>query len=124
MVRLDHARIGTFRDSRTRWSGAAEGVVLIDGFDYGSLNDTHVIDVRTRSCCIESVMNDRSPGFSDQPAAAYRRTGREELPARVRIARQHRRCAAAGRATRIWGALPRRTVGDGHRPWLAACAGR
>jgi hypothetical protein len=121
VVRLEQARVGTFRDSENLWADAAVGDVLLDGFAYESLNDTHVIDVRTRLNWIERVADGYAPGSYDHLAAAYRRAGREEMAERVLIARQHRRYAAAGRTARIWGALQRVTVGYGYRPWLAAC---
>lgn len=121
IVRLDQARVETFRDSEHLWRDSAVGDVLLDGFVYGSLNDTQVIDVRTRLRWIERVTGTYAPGSYDQLAAAYRRAGHEEESEQVLIARQHRRYSGAGRAAQIWGGLQRFTVGYGYRPWLAVC---
>ena len=118
-VRLTQARVGTFTDSEKVWN--ARGGVAIDGFDYALLNDTQVVDVRTRLHWLEQVMPDYAPGPYDHLAAAYRRAGHDERAERVLVARQTRHYAEAGIAGRIWGALQRYTVGFGYRPWLAAC---
>lgn len=118
-MRLTQARVGTFTDSEKVWN--ARGGVAIDGFDYGSLNDTHVVDVHMRLRRLEQVMPDYAPGPYDQLAAAYRRAGHDERAERVLVARQTRHYAEAGIAGRIWGGLQRYTVGFGYRPWLAAC---
>lgn len=118
-VRLAQARVGRFADDPELW--AAAGGVVIDGFDYELLNDTHVIDVRTRLQWLERVLPDYAPGPYDQLAAAYRRAGNEDLAERVLIARQQRRYRESGPAVRFWGGLQRWTVGFGYRPWLAVC---
>jgi hypothetical protein len=118
-VRLAHAQVGSFADSALLWE-AADGLDL-DGFDYQTLNDTRVIDVRTRLRWLERVMADYAPGPYEVLAAAYRRSGDEEQSEQVLMARQRRRYAEAGVLSRIWGALQRWTVGYGYRPWLAAC---
>lgn len=121
IVRLEQAQVETFRDSEHLWRDSAVGDVLLAGFVYGSLNDTRVIDVRTRLRWIERVTGGYAPGSYDQLAAAYRRAGHDDLSEQVLIARQHRRYAEAGRAAQIWGGLQRFTVGYGYRPWLAVC---
>lgn len=118
-VRLAQARVGSFADSAPLW--AAIGGVILDGFDYGKLNDTRVIDVHTRLRWVEQVMPDYVPGPYDQLAAAYRRAGDDDLSEQVLMTRQRRRYAVAGPAGRIWGSLQRWTVGYGYRPWLAVC---
>jgi hypothetical protein len=121
-VRLEQARVGAFRDSPMLWlARSAKGSVLLDGFAYGTLNDTRVVDVRKRLDWIVRVSDGYSPEHYDQMAAAYQRGGHDEMAELVLIERQHRRYAAAGRTARIWGALQRYTVGYGYRPWLAVC---
>lgn len=121
-VRLEQARVGAFHDSAMLWfARSAKGSVLLDGFSYGTLNDTRVVDVRKRLRWIVRVSDGYSPAYYDELATAYRRGGRDEMAESVLIAKQHRRYAAAGRAARIWGALQRFTVGYGYRPWLAVC---
>lgn len=118
-VRLTQARVGSFTDSENLWN--ARGGLAIDGFDYAMVNDTQVVDVRTRLHWLEQVMPDYAPGPYDQLAAAYRRAGHDDRAERVLVARQTRHYAEARIAGRIWGALQRYTVGFGYRPWLAAC---
>lgn len=121
-VRLEQARVGAFRDSPMLWlARSAKGSVLLDGFAYGTLNDTRVVDVHKRLRWIVRVSDGYSPEYYDQLAAAYQRGGHDEMAELVLIERQHRRYAAAGRAARIWGALQRFTVGYGYRPLLAVC---
>jgi len=67
------------------------------------------------------VSDGYSPATYDQLAAAYVRSGLDEMSETVLLARQHRRYAAAGRTAKIWGALQRWTMGYGYRPWLAVC---
>lgn len=121
VVRLEQARVGTFHDSENLWADAAVGDVLLDGFVYETLNDTHVIDVHKRLQWIEQVSVGYSPSSYDQLASAYRRGGHEERSELVQISRQRRRYAEAGRTAKIWGVLQRWTVGYGYRPWLAVC---
>lgn len=118
-VRLEQARVRTFADSAELWE--ALGGVVVDGFGYDLLNDTRVIDVRTRLDWLDQVMPDYLPGPYDQLAAAYRRAGDEQLAERVLMARQKRRYADAGTISQTWGQLQRFTVGYGYRPWLAVC---
>ena len=118
-VRLTQAQVGTFADSAPLW--AAVGGVDLDDFDYQKMNDTRVIDIRTRLRWLKQVMPDYAPGPYEQLAAAYRRAGDEELSERVLMERQSRRSAEAGVAGRIWGVLQRWTVGFGYQPWLAVC---
>ncbi|MCO1656879.1 hypothetical protein [Pseudonocardia humida] len=116
-VRLARASVTTFADSAALW--AADGGVDIDGFDYGALYDTRAVDVRTRLAWIREVMPDYTPGPYDQLAAAYQRSGNEELAQAVLMERQRRRYAEAAPVERVWGWLQRWTVGFGYRPWLA-----
>jgi len=118
-VRLSHAQVGSFADSALLWE--AVGGLDLDGFDYQTMNDTRVIDVRTRLRWIEQVMPDYAPGPYEALAVAYRRSGDEELSEQVLMEKQRRRYAEAGVLGRIWGALQRWTVGYGYRPWLAVC---
>jgi len=118
-VRLTQAQVGTFADSAPLW--AAVGGIDLDDFDYQKMNDTRVIDIRTRLRWLKQVMPDYAPGPYEQLAAAYRRAGDEELSERVLMERQSRRSAEAGIAGRIWGVLQRWTVGFGYQPWLAVC---
>lgn len=118
-VRLAAARAGSFTDSPLLW--AAEGGVAIDGFDYQLIDETRGDDTRQRLGFIERATNDYAPGPYEQLAAAYRRAGHEERAERVLMARQVRRYAEAGPASRIWGWLQRWTVGFGYQPWLAVC---
>lgn len=120
-VRLEQARVGAFHDSENLWADTAVGVVLLDGFVYETLNDTHVVDVRMRLDWVERVSAGYAPGSYDQLASAYRRGGHDERSELVLIRRQRRRYAEAGRTARIWGALQRWTVGYGYRPWSAVC---
>jgi hypothetical protein len=116
-VRLVRASAATFADSALLWE--AEGGVHIDGFDYAALHDTRAVDVRTRLGWIRRVLPDYSPGPYDQLAAAYQRSGNEELARTVLMERQRRRYAEAAPVERAWGWLQRWTVGFGYRPWLA-----
>ncbi len=118
-VRLAQAQVGTFADSALLWE--AVGGIDLDAFDYQQMNDTRVIDVRTRLRWLEQVMPDYAPGPYEQLAAAYRRAGDDELSERVLMARQRRRYADGGFLGRIWGRLQQWTVGFGYRPWLAVC---
>ncbi|HEY4421289.1 MAG TPA: hypothetical protein VGN22_17325, partial [Pseudonocardia sp.] len=118
-VRLTKAQVGIFADSAPLW--AAVGGIDLDDFDYQKLNDTRVIDIRTRLRWLKQVMPDYAPGPYEQLAAAYRRAGDEELSERVLMERQSRRSGEAGVAGRIWGVLQRWTVGFGYQPWLAVC---
>ncbi len=104
-VRLAQARVGTFEDSAPLWDAA--GGLALDGFDYGMLNDTRVIDVRTRLAWLERVLPDYAPGPYEQLAAAYRRAGDEESSEQVLMERQRRRYAESGPAGRVWGGLQR-----------------
>lgn len=118
-VRLTRARVGTFTDSALLW--AAVHGVDVDDFDYQTLTDIRVIDVRTRLRWIEQVADDYAPAPYEKLAAAYRRSGDEEQAQAVLFARQRRRYAATGPVERVWGQLQRVTVGYGYRPWLAVC---
>lgn len=121
VVLLDEARVGRFLDAVPLWEPATPGHVLLDGFVYESLNDTPVVDVRTRLRWIVGVSDGYSPQAFDQLAAAYRRNGQEERSEQVLVARQRERYRSTGPAARVWGALQRVTVGYGYRPWLAVC---
>jgi hypothetical protein len=118
-VRLASARVGSFTDSPLLW--AAEGGVAIDGFDYQLIDETRGDDTRQRLRFIERATSDYAPGPYEQLAAAYRRAGHEDRAERVLMARQVRRYAEAGPASRMWGWLQRWTVGFGYQPWLAVC---
>jgi hypothetical protein len=118
-VRLASARAGSFTDSPLLWD--AEGGVSIDGFDYQLIDETRGDDTRQRLRFIERATPDYAPGPYEQLAAAYRRAGHEDRAERVLMARQVRRYAEAGPASRIWGWLQRWTVGFGYQPWLAVC---
>jgi hypothetical protein len=119
VVRLASARAGSFTDSPLLW--AAEGGVAIDGFDHQLIDETRGDDTRQRLGFIERATSDYAPGPYEQLAAAYRRAGHEDRAERVLMARQVRRYAEAGPASRIWGWLQRWTVGFGYQPWLAVC---
>jgi hypothetical protein len=116
-VRLTRATATTFADSAVLWEGS--GGVDLDGFAYTALYDARAVDVRTRLGWISRVMPGYSPGPYDQLAAAYQRSGDEELAQKVLMERQRRRYAEADTVERIWGWLQRWTVGFGYRPWLA-----
>jgi hypothetical protein len=116
-VRLSRASALTFADSALLWE--ADGGVEIDGFDYAALHDPRAVDVRTRLDWIRRVMPRYAPGPYDQLAAAFQRSGNEELAQQVLMERQRRRYAEADAVQRIWGWLQRWTVGFGYRPWLA-----
>jgi hypothetical protein len=116
-VRLSRARATTFADSEVLWD--ARGGVEIDGFDYTALYDTRAVDVRTRLLWIRRVMPTYTPGPYDQLAAAYQRSGDEELAQQVLMERQQHRYAESRAIERLWGWLQRWTVGFGYRPWLA-----
>jgi hypothetical protein len=118
-VRLAQARVGTFSDSAELWH--ATGGMDLDGFDYQKLNDTRLIDVRTRLKWLERVTPDYAPGPYEQLAAAYLREGDDGLSEQVLMARQRRRYAESNLIGRIWGRLQEWTVGFGYRPWLAVC---
>ncbi len=121
VVMLAEAHVSRFLDAVELWEPATPGHVLIDGFVYESLNDTPVVDVRTRLRWIVGVSDGYSPQAFDQLAAAYRRNGQEERSEQVLVARQRERYRTAGAAARVWGTLQRLTVGYGYRPWLAVC---
>jgi hypothetical protein len=116
-VRLSRASVTTFADSAVLWE--ADGGVEIDGFDYSALYEPRAVDVRTRLRWISRAMPGYSPGPYDQLAAAYQRSGNDELAQKVHMERQRRRYAEADAVERVWGWLQRWTVGFGYRPWLA-----
>ncbi|WP_214403879.1 hypothetical protein [Pseudonocardia lacus] len=117
-VRFSRAIVTTFADSALLWD--AVGGVEIDGFDYSALYEPRAVDVRTRLRWVRRAMTGYAPGPYDRLAAAYQRSGNEELAQKVLMERQRRRYAEADAVERVWGWLQRWTVGFGYRPWLAA----
>lgn len=82
-VRQKQARVGAFHDSENLWADTAVGDVLLGGFVYETLNDTHVVDVQMRIDWVEGVSSGYAPGSHAQPASAHRR-GRARRTLRTR----------------------------------------
>ncbi|MFF0000156.1 oxidoreductase [Streptomyces avermitilis] len=114
---LQNARAMAVHDREDAWPGT----VRLQGFTYGSLNETgdlHEALVERRVAWIR-----RHPGYAAQPyeqlASWYRQIGHDDDARRVLLAKQRHRRKTLGLPARLWGHLLDATVGYGYRPWLA-----